>query len=182
MAFTVLQSLEEGWPGLVSTPPTLPRQREPWAGGTEVCPSRASLSHSGTRCCPGSATPRVTLASALCSGSSLFSPGHCPTDPSIPLCWCGQCRCDLWISLVYLMTTISGAMEPSRGRTEWDGLVCFVWIFFFFNPYSFISFAPPGLSYSMWDLVPWTKSEFAPPVLGAWSLSCWTTREVSWVL
>ena len=55
--------------------------------------------------------------------------------------------------LVCLMATISGAMEPSRCRTEWSGLLCFVWIFFF-NPYSFIYFAPPGLSYSTWDLVP----------------------------
>ena len=54
---------------------------------------------------------------------------------------------------VCLMATISGAVEPSRSRTEWDGLLCFVWIVFF-NPYSFIYFAPPGLSYSMWDLVP----------------------------
>ena len=33
-------------------------------------------------------------------------------------------------------------------------------------------------SYSMWNLVPWLGIEPNPPVLGAWSLSHWTTREV----
>ena len=31
-----------------------------------------------------------------------------------------------------------------------------------------------------WDLVPWPGIELRPPVLGAWSLSHWTTREVLW--
>ena len=34
------------------------------------------------------------------------------------------------------------------------------------------------LSCSMWDLVPWPKTKPRPPVVGAWSLSWWTTREV----
>ena len=29
----------------------------------------------------------------------------------------------------------------------------------------------------MWDLVPWPEIKPGPPVLGAWSLSHWTTRE-----
>ena len=34
------------------------------------------------------------------------------------------------------------------------------------------------LSCSMRDLVPWLGIKTGPPVLGAWSLSHWTTREV----
>ena len=34
------------------------------------------------------------------------------------------------------------------------------------------------LSCSMWALVPGPEIEPGPPVLGAWSLSHWTTREV----
>ena len=36
----------------------------------------------------------------------------------------------------------------------------------------------PGLSCSMWDLVPWPQIEPGPPALGARWLSHWTTREV----
>ena len=35
------------------------------------------------------------------------------------------------------------------------------------------------LTCSMWDLVPWPGIEPGPSALGAWSLSHWTTREVS---
>ena len=35
------------------------------------------------------------------------------------------------------------------------------------------------LSCGMWDLVPWPGIKPRPPALGAWSLSYWTTREVS---
>ena len=38
----------------------------------------------------------------------------------------------------------------------------------------------PGLSCSMWDLVPWPGIEPRPSALGAWSLSHWTTRAVLW--
>ena len=34
------------------------------------------------------------------------------------------------------------------------------------------------LSYSMWDLVPWPRIKLRPPILGAQSLSHWTTWEV----
>ena len=44
--------------------------------------------------------------------------------------------------------------------------------------YIYIYIAALGLSYSMWDLVPWPGIEPGPPALGAWSLSHWTTREV----
>ena len=44
----------------------------------------------------------------------------------------------------------------------------------FFNFYLFV----PGLSCSMWDLVLWPGIKPRPPTVGAWSLSCWTTREV----
>ena len=37
--------------------------------------------------------------------------------------------------------------------------------------------ASPSLS-SMWDLVPWPEIKTRPPVLEAWSLDHWTTREV----
>ena len=33
----------------------------------------------------------------------------------------------------------------------------------------------------MWDLIPWPGIKPRPPALGAWSLSHWTTTEVSWV-
>ena len=36
----------------------------------------------------------------------------------------------------------------------------------------------PGLSCSMWGLVPWPGIELRLPTLGVWSLSHWTTREV----
>ena len=42
----------------------------------------------------------------------------------------------------------------------------------------FIYLATPGLSCSMWDLVPWAGIEPGPPALGLWSPSYWTTREV----
>ena len=35
-----------------------------------------------------------------------------------------------------------------------------------------------GLSFVMWDLVPWAGVESQPPALGEWSLSLWTTKEV----
>ena len=38
--------------------------------------------------------------------------------------------------------------------------------------------AIPGLSCSMWDLVPWPGIEPGPFALGLWSPSYWTTREV----
>ena len=40
-----------------------------------------------------------------------------------------------------------------------------------------------GLSWSFWDPVPW-EAPTSPPLLGVWSLSHWTTREVptqSWL-
>ena len=36
----------------------------------------------------------------------------------------------------------------------------------------------PGLSCSMWDLVPWPWVKPGPPALGAWNLSHWTTGDV----
>ena len=41
------------------------------------------------------------------------------------------------------------------------------------------TFTSPGLSFRMQDLVPWLGNKPGPPGLGAWSLSHWTTREVS---
>ena len=38
------------------------------------------------------------------------------------------------------------------------------------------------LSWGMWDLIPRPGMEPGPPVLGAWSLSHWTTREVLRIL
>ena len=68
-------------------------------------------------------------------------------------------------------------------------------LFFFFNIYLAVlglscstrdlrSFLQHARSFrcSMWDLVPWSGMEPGPPVLGAQSLSHWTTREVSVVL
>ena len=47
-----------------------------------------------------------------------------------------------------------------------------------FKKKRFIYLAMPSLSYGMWDLVPCPGMEPRSPVLGAWSLSPWTTREV----
>ena len=49
-------------------------------------------------------------------------------------------------------------------------------VFFFFL--TFIYLAAPGLSCSMWDLVPWPGMEPKLPALGVQSLSHWTIREV----
>ena len=50
--------------------------------------------------------------------------------------------------------------------------------FLFICFYLFIYLAAPGLSCSMWDLVPWPGMEPKLPALGAQSLSHWTIREV----
>ena len=42
----------------------------------------------------------------------------------------------------------------------------------------FIFLAVPGLSCSMWDLVPWPGMELRPPALRVRHLSHWTTRKV----
>ena len=39
-----------------------------------------------------------------------------------------------------------------------------------------------GLSCGMQNLIPWPGIELRPPALGVWSLSHWTTREVSLVV
>ena len=51
------------------------------------------------------------------------------------------------------------------------GLSCSMWDLF-------SVFGVQTLSCSMWDLVPWLGIELGAPVLGAQSLSHWTTREV----
>ena len=43
---------------------------------------------------------------------------------------------------------------------------------------SIFSYSMQTLSCSMWDLVPWPGIKPRPPVLGVWTLSHWTTREV----
>ena len=40
------------------------------------------------------------------------------------------------------------------------------------------SFGMWTLSFGIWDLIPWPGIEPIPPVLGAWSLIHWTTREI----
>ena len=42
-----------------------------------------------------------------------------------------------------------------------------------------IYLAVQGLTCGMWNLVAWLWIKLWPPALGAWSLSHWTTREVS---
>ena len=50
---------------------------------------------------------------------------------------------------------------------------------FFFKKYTlFVYLAGPGLSYSMWDLVPSPGIKLGAPALGAWSLSPCTTRDI----
>ena len=48
----------------------------------------------------------------------------------------------------------------------------------FFLIFMFIYLAALGLSCGMWDLVPRPRIQPGPHVLGDWSLSLWTTREV----
>ena len=48
----------------------------------------------------------------------------------------------------------------------------------FVAPCGIFSCGMRTLSRSMWDLVPWPGIEPGPPASGAWSLNCWTTREV----
>ena len=42
----------------------------------------------------------------------------------------------------------------------------------------FVYLTALGLSFVMWDLVPWLGIESQPSALGEWSLSLWTTKEV----
>ena len=50
---------------------------------------------------------------------------------------------------------------------------------FFFLIFIFIYlFGCLGLSWGIWDLVPWPRTKPGPPVLGVQRLSCYTTREV----
>ena len=52
-------------------------------------------------------------------------------------------------------------------------------IFYFLNfPYSLFIFNFLAIWHGLWDLVPWPGIKPMPPVLGAWSLSHWTIREV----
>ena len=55
-------------------------------------------------------------------------------------------------------------------------------LFYFFLIFLFIYLAVPGLSYGMWDLVPWPGIKPRPYALGAWSLSHWTSKEVPVIL
>ena len=53
-------------------------------------------------------------------------------------------------------------------------------LYFFLYFYLCIYLVGAGLSCGMWDLVHWAGIEPRPPALEVWSLSHWTTREVSW--
>ena len=67
--------------------------------------------------------------------------------------------------------------ENSVCASHYDAILMFS--FFFFFKYLLIYLAVPGLSWGMWDLVPWLGTEHRPPTLGAPSLSHWTTRKVA---
>ena len=84
--------------------------------------------------------------------------GHVLTQP--PFFNCFQCR-----------TGRPSVLVKHASYIIWSKLV-------FFLIFIFIYLAAPGLSCSMWDLVPWPENEPRPPALGAWSLSHWTTSEV----
>ena len=49
---------------------------------------------------------------------------------------------------------------------------------FLSKKFLFIYLAVPGLTWGMWDLVPWPGIKPGPPALGAQGLKHWTTREV----
>ena len=49
---------------------------------------------------------------------------------------------------------------------------------FIYLIYLFIYLAVSNLCCSVWDLVPWPGIRLQLPVLGAWNLRHWTTREV----
>ena len=52
------------------------------------------------------------------------------------------------------------------------------WVYVLFFKYLFIYLSAPGLSYGLWDLVPWPGIEPRPQALEAWSMRPWTTRAV----
>ena len=74
--------------------------------------------------------------------------------------------------LMHLSTQSSNDLTPRL----WDhSLISLLFIYLFY-------LTVPKLSCFMWDLVTWPGIELGHAALGAWSLSHWTTREVSWLL
>ena len=81
----------------------------------------------------------------------------------------------------------------SEARTCYSSFLRYLLIHLFIWLYQILvvacrifSFGMWTLSFGIWDLIPWPGIEPIPPVLGAWSLSHWTTREIpyyySWFL
>ena len=64
----------------------------------------------------------------------------------------------------------------SRPSMTWPNCLPFLELIFFFLKNIYL--AAPGLSCSMWDLVPRPGMELEPPALRERSLSQWLTREV----
>ena len=48
----------------------------------------------------------------------------------------------------------------------------------FFLIHFFIYLTVLGLSFSTWDLIPWSRIEPGPPILRSWNLSHWTINEI----
>ena len=68
-----------------------------------------------------------------------------------------------------------GHWTPAFKTKTWESLSLALLFFFLIL---FLYLAALSLSCKMWDLVPWPGIKPRPPVLGAQSLSHWTTREV----
>ena len=63
------------------------------------------------------------------------------------------------------------------GKSAWNFFKKNYYFYFFIWPHQVLVVAHKIFSCSMWDRVPWPGIEPWLPVLGAWSLSHWTTRE-----
>ena len=87
---------------------------------------------------------------------------------------------ELWWRHTKLMpanNNIHSATRELRSHSDFKALLLkIIYIFIF------IYLAVPGLSCSLWALLPWPRIEPAPPILGVWRPRHWTTREVPQVL
>ena len=96
---------------------------------------------------------------------------------AVLLCWVRRVREDMFAFLLILGGKHS--VSPLSVNVSCGFFFfcrCSFLSFFFLNVY--IDLAVPGLNCCMWDLVSWPGIKPWSPVLGAWSLSHWATREV----
>ena len=87
--------------------------------------------------------------------------------------YCGDVEFEGQLSQNSIIWPLPPSLASSSKITNLIAINCLYMYFFLFNTYFYL--AMPGLSYSMWDLVPWPRIEPRPLALGAQSLSHWTT-------